>query len=227
MKIKDRTDIKVFNYNTSWVNFKTPNREGMFRFMEDGKPIMEYMTFQEIEYINNRTDTFKNGILVFEESDQAEIYDALNIKDWKDKILFESKIDDIIFNPSVENIQKIIEMRDIISIERIRGKLNGYVNQGNYDISTRVSTVVKQRFVELSNGKIKSDITIKKNQKFEKKESVESLKAENSEIKSEMAEMKKMIEQMMAQNKPVKDKPAKPTKDNSANKVIKDETEIK
>lgn len=196
MKIQDNQNIKVLNYGTSPVTVKTANREYLFDGAVDGVPTVFYMSFQDIEYINSRSTVFRTGMLVFEKEQQNEIYVALNIPNWEEVVLFEDIIEDMILNPTEENLKRIIAIKDIFIFERIRGKLVYFINQGTEDVSNKVTDVVNQRFKEINSGVSKSKIIFKKE--------VKPIVVENEEVqelKAQLAQMQEMMSKMMESQK--------------------------
>lgn len=196
MKIQDNQNIKVLNYGNSAVAAKGENKEYLFEGSFDGIPTVFYMSFKEIEYINSRSTAFRSGTLEFDESLRDDIYTALNMPDWKETVLFESVIEDLILNPTEENLKRITAIRDIFVFERIRGKLVYFTNEGIKDISNKVINVVNQRFKEINSGVAKSKII------FKKETAVPVVENEKvAALEEQLAQMQEMMERMMkAQN---------------------------
>ena len=192
MNIKDNQNIKVLNYSTSCQAVKTANREYKFEGSVNNVPSVFYMNFRDIEYINSRSNVIMTGGLVFDPSEQDEIYNALNLPNWKETVLFEDTIEDMILNPTIEKMQRILSIRDIATFERIRGKLVSFINQGNVDISNRVQDLIKERFRELNCGITNSKIILQKNEKLV------SNTNEISELKAQLQKMQEMMAQMMS-----------------------------
>jgi hypothetical protein len=46
---------------------------------------MNFVDFDEIEYAHSRGKVFNVGLLIFAEEDREGMYEALGIKDWKNK----------------------------------------------------------------------------------------------------------------------------------------------
>ena len=73
IKLKDRSNIKVYNTCASRVCLKVISREYDFDAAEGGVYPMYPMSFMDIEYANSRNpDIFATGMLTFEESERDE-----------------------------------------------------------------------------------------------------------------------------------------------------------
>ena len=156
-------------------------------------------SIDEIIQINAGSPVFKTGCLYFEEEYEADIYNELRIRNWKD-ILREEDVEDIILNPTIEKLQKVLDIESDFYFERLYGIYIGMKN-ANYAIPANVQTVFSMRHKEFKNGKRKSGIVLTK------KES-----AESSEV-AELKEKLKKMEQMMARLAAVKEAVAEPAQE--------------
>ena len=112
---------------------------------------------EEIQYMNSTSTAFKNGVLRFRPDEQDEIYTVLGIK--KDDIMFIEDIDDALLNPTVENLQRMIDVKSSSQFERIRGRFYQMKNAGE-DMSTKVKGIIDGRYEELRAGKLHSDTAV-------------------------------------------------------------------
>ncbi|MGR6760424.1 hypothetical protein ACU1JV_01080 [Paenibacillus sp. T2-29] len=88
-----------------------------------------------------------------------EIYEKLSIRDYKD-ILTNQDIKNIILRPTKEGLTKLIKIQSASLFERVRGLVIQLENTNFYDISTRVKSLIEERYKELYSGKRISEISI-------------------------------------------------------------------
>ena len=200
MSIRNKTDIRVYNECPFPVNLVGQRREYIFPACEDGEPTMNFVDFDEIEYAHSRGKLFSIGLLTFNENDREEMYEALGIKDWKNKVWTDEIIKDAIVNPSMEKMQKIIDIKDLITLERVRGKMVSLVNH-NEDVSQNVINIINARYREITSGNQTSKIVIRPTD-VEKPVTYDEV----DELKKQLAQMKNLLEQMAAVNNTAVDK---------------------
>jgi hypothetical protein len=116
------------------------------------------MSMADIIYINSISAVFRNGILRFDPEVETEVYDQLKIRN-ADQLLTNAEIDEILLNPTLEGLQRIINITDSGAYERVRGRCTMLQNAGS-DISTRVKKVVDRRYEELRAKRVKTDIVL-------------------------------------------------------------------
>ena len=195
MKFNRDDMIDVLNYNKNVVCVKATNGYSyMFPSAdENDTPSILPMPYRDIEFINQSTKAFKDGHLRFNDEEEAELYEALRIQNW-DKIYTRKKIVDIILNPTIEDLNNIINIKSLGVIGRFRGELCRLVNEGNEDISVRLQQVINTRYSELVANKTQSAIQIKgsDDKKFANIQSNKQVE----DLQAEIAELKKMIAQM-------------------------------
>ena len=192
MNIRGRKDIKVFNECPSQVNLIGQRREYIFPPCTDEGPTMNFVDFDEIEYAHSRGQLFNLGLLVFDEKEQGDIYDALGIKDWRNKVWFQKDIEDYILNPTVDKMQRIIDVKNLSAFERIRAVMVRYVNEKR-DISQNVINLINARYRELSSGVVTSKIVIKQSD-VEQNISTD----EAAELRKQIEELKNLVREMAA-----------------------------
>ena len=201
-EIKKQEYIRLYNHGAGAVSIplyspqRSESRGCIVEGEKKGEPGYTDVTWRDIEYINHTTSAFKTGMLCFAKEDEEVIYKELRIFNWKD-ILFEEEIEDIISDlyPTMEKLQRIIGIKDIRTIERVRGRMLYRINNG-FDISNKLIEVVNARFKEISNGKKNSDILlVPKGNPVEKSEKdVEKLQDEVAALKAMVTELVKAKE---------------------------------
>lgn len=215
--LKETEKISVLNYNENRVSVVVaPNKSYSFDPSPDGvTPTVIPMSLDEIRYANN-SSAFRNGVLFFDKNREEEVYEALNIMNWKD-ILTNSSIKEIILHPTYDGLTRLISIKDSASFERVRAVYQKLLVEGNHDISVRVEQIIKTRYKELLNRKVTTSIVLTKKDIPETVNSaeVDELKAQNAAMQEQMAQMQKLIEQMMASQNAMKEDSIK----NTANKV--------
>ena len=201
--IKETEKISVLNFNENRVSLVvSPDKSYSFDPSIDGvTPTVIPMSIDEIRYANN-SGAFRNGTLFFDKKREEEVYDSLNITNWKD-ILRNSDIQEIILHPTYEGLSKLISIKDGAVFERVRTVYQKLVIEGNHDISVRVEQIIKTRYKELLNRQINTSITLTKRDLPEQVSSkeVDELRAQNAAMQEQMAQMQKLMEQMMSAQK--------------------------
>lgn len=192
MSIRNRNDVRVYNEQPFQINIVGQNKEYVFPPCDNGQPTMNYVSWQDIEYANSRGTIFVNGSLIFNESEQEEIYNELGIRNWKDTVWFDKDIVDTVENPTLEKMQRVIDITNVLVFERIRGKVVNYINHKK-NVSQNVINIVNTRYRELSSGIVKSKIVIRPAD-VEKPASADEVVA----LRQQLAEMQKMMEALVA-----------------------------
>ena len=142
-------------------------------------------------YMNSTCSAFKNGVLRFHPEEQNEIFKAIGIKG--DDVLFIEDIDNAILNPTVENLQRMIDIKDGAQFERIRGRFYRMTNAGE-DLSTKVKRLIDERYKELRAGKRNSELSVVPAAK-----SSTDAQAELEAAKNQIVEMQKQMQEALAQ----------------------------
>lgn len=190
--VMEKKFIDVLNCDDNVVAVSSLNNKG-YTFepgsVED--PCVIPIPPEEIQYMNSTCSAFKNGVLRFRPEDQDEIFNALGIKGTD--VLFIEDIDNAILNPTVDNLQRMIDIKDGAQFERIRGRFYRMTNAGE-DLSTKVKRLVDERYKELRAGKRNSELSVVPVAKL-----TEDAKAELESAKIQMAEMQKQMDAMLQQ----------------------------
>ena len=195
----DTQNINVLSYNMNDVFVNASKDHYYFKASRDGKtPSVVPMPLSDLQYINSNTNVFIIGLLTFDDDVKEEVYKELRIKDWK-KILSDAEIENIIKNPTVEGLQKIVDIDNVSYFDRVRVVMFRLLNGGT-DITTKVKSVIDTRFEELQNRKRVSSIRLveKDIKSYATPDDVNTLKSQNESLQTQLDEMKKMMEQMMS-----------------------------
>lgn len=144
--------IDVLNCDDSIAIVPAANgRSYVFQPGSRDEPFVYPIPPEEVRYLNSSSNVFKNGILRFRENEAAEIYDELGIKN-PEQLLFTESIDEMLLNPTMENMDKVIKIADGCQFERVRGRYYYLINH-DYSIEVKVGRIIEQRYRELRAGK--------------------------------------------------------------------------
>lgn len=190
-----KDEYRVYNYGLSAVCVKLPNYEMIFRNASLEEPYMEVLTLRDIEYVNANSGVFRDGLLQFDDADQDELYKHLHIANWRESVLFESQIDEILLHPTQEGLQRILNVRTPIMIDRFRGHLVKLSQDPRYDVSTRVEKIVEDRFEEIRNGVFRSAIVLSMPAEVRSAVEIENdtLKVQLKQLMAQMADMQQQM----------------------------------
>lgn len=190
--VMEKKFIDVLNCDDNVVTISSLNGKGYtFEPGSAEEPCVIPIPPEEIMYMNSTCSAFKNGVLRFRPEEQNEIFEAIGVKG--DDVLFVEDIDDAILNPTVENLQRMIDIKDGAQFERIRGRFYRMTNAGE-DLSTKVKRLIDERYKELRAGKRNSELSVVPATK-----PTDKVHEELETAKSQMAEMQKQMQAMMVQ----------------------------
>ena len=196
----DTQNINVLNYNENEVFVDSSREHYKFNASRDGKtPSVIPISLSELQNICSNTDIIVTGWLTFDDDVKEEIFKELRIANWQD-ILSNEDIAEILTNPTMEGLQKIINIENQTYFDRVRIIMFKLMKQG-VDITTKVSRIVEQRYDELRNRRRKSSIILTKkdtNKPYATPDEVKELTAQNAALQNQLDEMKKMMERMMS-----------------------------
>lgn len=195
MSIKENVSIPIFNYNESNICIPTNVSTHILPPAIDGVPSVDYLSFAEINYINGISDCFRTGLVRFDDNDKEEIYKALNIGNWED-ILTNNEIREILLNPTIEGLQKIIDITNVSIFDRIKTIFVSLKENTDNDISNRAIKIMETREQEFKRGIYKSQIVLKPKDVPEKtvsNDEINAIKEQNTMLMEQLAEMQKMI----------------------------------
>ena len=190
--VMEKKFIDVLNCDDNVVTISSLNGKGYtFEPGSAEEPCVIPIPPEEIMYMNSTCSAFKNGVLRFRPEEQNEIFEAIGVKG--DDVLFVEDIDEAILNPTVENLQRMIDIKDGAQFERIRGRFYRMTNAGE-DLSTKVKRIIDKRYKELRAGKRNSELSVVPATK-----PVDNVQAELETAKNQMAEMQKQVQELLAQ----------------------------
>lgn len=198
----DLQNITVLNYNENEVFVDSSKEHYKFNASRDGvTPTMQNIPISELQYICSNTDVIVTGWLTFDEDEKDEIYTALRLPNWRE-ILTNEDISNILTNPTMEGLQRIIDITNLTYFDRVRIVMFRLLN-GGVDISSKVKNVVDRRYEELQKRQRVSSIILNPRigEKKVSNEQVQELSEQNAKLQEQLDEMKKMMAQFMsAQN---------------------------
>ena len=198
----DLQNITVLNYNENEVFVDSSKEHYKFNASRDGvTPTMQNIPISELQYICSNTDVIVTGWLTFDEDEKDEIYTALRLPNWRE-ILTNEDISNILTNPTMEGLQRIIDITNLTYFDRVRIVMFRLLNDG-VDISSKVKNVVDRRYEELQKRQRISSIILNPRigEKKVSNEQVQELSEQNAKLQEQLDEMKKMMAQFMsAQN---------------------------
>ena len=219
----DTQNINVLNYNENEVFVDSSKEHYKFNASRDGKtPSIISMPLSELQNICSNTDIIVTGWLTFDNDVKEKIFKELRVPDWEN-ILTNEDIEEILVHPTLEGLQKIIDIQNQTYFDRVRIIMFKLIRKG-IDISTKVNRIITQRYDELRKRQRISSIVLTKKDTQVSRDEVKALSEQNALLQTQLDEMKKMMEQMMAmQNKTsdnsnsgattqTKKKPGRPTK---------------
>ena len=195
MSIKENVSIPVLNYNESNVCIPTNISTHILPPAVDGVPSVDYLSFAEINYVNGISDCFRTGMVRFDDNDKEEVYSALNIVNWEN-ILTNDEIRDILLNPTIDGLQRIIDVTNRSIFDRIRTIFVSLKENTDNDISNRVIKIMETREQEFKRGVYKTQIVLKPKDIPEKSisnDEINAIKEQNAMLMEQLAEMQKMI----------------------------------
>lgn len=198
----DLQNITVLNYNENEVFVDSSKEHYKFNASRDGvTPTMQNIPISELQYICSNTDVIVTGWLTFDDDEKDEIYTALRLPNWRE-ILTNEDISNILTNPTMEGLQRIIDITNLTYFDRVRIVMFRLLN-GGVDISSKVKNVVDRRYEELQKRQRVSSIILNPRigEKKVSNEQVQELSEQNAKLQEQLDEMKKMMAQFMsAQN---------------------------
>lgn len=189
--------VKILNYTPSVVGVPRSRAQGdgvAIAAAVDGVPGFEYFTMREVEYINSVSPVFKTGVLEFEEDVREAMYQKLGLRDWKETCLFERDIRDMILRPEFDTAQRIVDIRDAMTIERFRGAMYRLIAEGE-DVSVKVQTIIETRYEEIKHGKVNSAIEVNKVQGEHEK--AQQKQDEMAQLRAQIDALTKLVQQQM------------------------------
>jgi hypothetical protein len=81
--IKTNKSIPVYNYNPFHLSIITNVKTHALEPYREDSPTMDFLTFDEIDYVNSQSDAIKTGLVRFGKDLEKDINEFLTIADWK------------------------------------------------------------------------------------------------------------------------------------------------
>ena len=189
--------IKIENHNPYAVSFRTNLREYyMGAASNEGIPTIEYVTLEDLKYLNGQSKDIRTGNIIINAEDREEVFKALNIVD-NGEYFENAEIRDMIINPTADGIRRIINITDRFTFERVFAQYIGIKNDGEYDVSNRVANILERRYEEIQHRIFNTKIAI--NEKgFKQKENIEDIKKEKESLASTVQELQRQLEELKA-----------------------------
>ena len=204
MSSLDLNNINVLNYNQNEIYVETNNNRYKFVASKDGvRPSFLSMSINEVKAINSNTNAFELGMLTFEDEYKEELYRELHIHNWED-IITNEQIYDIIKNPTIEGLEKLLAIDNSTNFERVRATKLRLLDEG-FDISTNVRTIIDRRFKELQDRQRVTTISLgeKDVAPTASSKEVQELSEQNAALQAQLDEMRKMLELITKNQAPV------------------------
>lgn len=217
--------VTVLNFNENYVFMPVDSAtDKTYKFSPsiDGVPSQVTMPFTEVEYANGQSDVFRTGMLLFKHADPEIIYKALNIDDFEN-ILTNQKIEDILLSPTIEGLQRIIDVREHSTFDRIRAVFVSLKNSNSFDLSNRVIKIIEARSDEMRKNQYRTEILLQSkdasNNNIVESENMIALKEQNELMKKQLDDMQKMMSEFMANQGKPDNKEVEPDEDSEKKKV--------
>lgn len=206
MPISKTKNYLVLNFSPSPVAVSTKHDSFLIGGGTREEPTTMPFTIDEIAAINSNSPVFKIGLLFFEPEDQADIYQELRIDKWQD-ILRDEDIERIMLDPTVDELQRFLDITNSAYFERVRGVFAGLKSIGA-DVSTNVEKVVEGRYKELIAKKRTSEIRLTPIKPTvpdaELKDKIKAQADAMAAMQAQMQAMQDMIAKFMAPVEPSK-----------------------
>lgn len=186
MSIRDEKNIKILNLNEKNLCIKTNIRNFVIQYGTIEEPTFEYVTFDELSYINSNTNGIKTGLIRFEKDKEEEIYKELGIN--PDTIIKNEDIENILLNPTEDGLDKLISIKDDSIIKRIKCIFVRLKNT-NANMSMQTINIIEQRFREVKNGTLITKMQIHKSDVVKSNDETENLKSEIEQLKAMIAQL--------------------------------------
>lgn len=192
--MKNNKVVKVFNHNTFAVFAKGINRGYKFEAAQGGRAASLPLPWEEIEFINDNTELFREGYLSFSDAESAALHEELGNYNIANTAYTPERIRDFIINPTYEKMKAIIAINSLGMIERFRGDLIYLRESGDQPVSSNVERVIEERYREIYNGKYRSAIMLKQNGG----NNDDSVDAKTAELEAKIAKLEALMESKMA-----------------------------
>ena len=172
-------ESELFGYvGGAFTGARSEGKKGFFEASDGGTIFLD-----EIAEMNSNSVVFKSGLLRFEPEFESEIYEYLRIHNWKD-ILTNEQIEDTLISGEMEGLQKILNVKEPMYFERVRGIYEG-LRGIRANINYKSEELMRGRIAEVSKGIYNTKIVLKP-------------VSSSEDIINEMAEKIKQLEAMVS-----------------------------
>lgn len=197
MLSKEKTYL-VLNYDGSPVAVSTRYDSYLIAKGSNEEPSSVPLSVDEILQINSNSPVFKIGLLWFEDEFKQELYEECRIRNWE-TILTNHDIENIILNPTLEGLEKLLSIENEQYFERCYGVYIGLKNS-NHSIRQNVESIMLARRKELRNRKHKTGILLSKKdtENVITEEAFEAAKMQNAQLANEVNELKAMVAKLLS-----------------------------
>ena len=193
MSISKTRNYLLLNYCSSPVAVSTRYDSFLIPGGTEAEPGSLPFTIDEISVINSNSQALRIGMLWPEPEFRNEIYEEIRVPAWQE-ILTDHEIRDILLNPTLDGMQKLLSIDNDAYFERIRGIYMGLINAGA-DISNKVATMMEARRQEFAKNQRKTKIVLTPHE--DKTESDKDQRI--AELEASMEAMRRMMEEYMSQ----------------------------
>ncbi len=191
----DKENILVLSYNENQICVDGARESYKFKPSNGLEPVINIMPLSDIQYINSNTQIIKTGWLTFEDKDKAEIFKELRIRDWEN-ILTNDDIKHILIKPTMEGLQKIIDIDNISYFDRVRIILHALIQDG-VDITTKVKNIIDTRYNELKIRQRVSSITLTPKINTVHSDKITELEEQNKVLKDKLDQFEKKMQEFI------------------------------
>ena len=193
MSISKTRNYLLLNYCSSPVAVSTRYDSFLIPGGTEAEPGSLPFTIDEIAVINSNSQALRIGMLWPEPEFREEIYEEIRVPAWQ-TILTDREIRDILLNPTLDGMQKLLSIKNDAYFERIRGIYMGLINAGA-DISNKVATMMEARRQEFAKNQRKTKIVLTPHE-----DKIASDKDQRiAELEASMEAMRRMMEEYMSQ----------------------------
>ncbi|MCK9160973.1 MAG: hypothetical protein M0P00_10930 [Bacteroidaceae bacterium] len=183
----------VINYSACSVSVSAKNTEYLFNPGSQESPYILPLMLHEIIEINSTGRAFKDGLLFFDTDTEEDMYNTLRIPEWKN-ILKDWEIEDIILNPTMDGIKKILNVNNEMGMQRVNA-IYVMLKNSFADIPSHCAKILDARIEEYRNGVYNTKIVIKSLFTGDSSK-IQELTDENDSLKSEIEKLKAKLKKV-------------------------------
>lgn len=221
MAIEEKTYL-LCNYSSSKIVVALRDSSVVIEGGHIDSPTTYPFTAGELQLINNTSTSIKNGLLMPVDSEKEFVYESLlRIMDWRN-IKTNKEIEDLILNPTPEDLNWIVSIKDSQYFNRIYGIFIGLKNT-TAPLMANVSNIICARYKEIVNGKRETEIVIPENVVSKSKSDAEE-SARIKNLEAEVAELRRLLKSSADTESKSEDNNTSDTKNISESKPVNKKT---